>query len=280
MTDLTNKRVISAAITGSWSTKEHNPVVPISIQEIAESVWESWEAGAAVAHLHVRNEDGTPSSDIKKYRELVKLIRTRKDCDVLLNITSSGGLGFTDEDRIEPLVELKPEMASFDAGTLNWQYSGIFENSPRFLTKLGTALHENQIKPEIEIFHPGMIDEALYYHRKGILKEPLHFQFVLGIASGMSGSIDNLVFLRNMIPKEATWAASGVGKYHMPVMLATIAMGGHLRVGLEDNVFYQKEVLAESNGQLVARAKRLLQEAGLEAATPAEAREILSLRRN
>jgi len=278
MTNLKNKRIISAAVTGSWSTKEMNPNVPISNQEIAESVWKSWEAGAAVAHVHVRNEDGTPSSDFAKYKDLVDIIRSKEECDVVLNITSSGGLGFTDQDRIEPLVQLKPEMASFDAGTLNWQHSTVFENNPSFLKKLGNSLNEKNIKPEIEIFHPGMIDEALYYHKIGVLKDPLHFQFVLGIAGGMQATVENLVFLKSMLPENSTWAASGVSKGHMPILLATIAMGGHLRVGLEDNVYYQKGLLAESNEQLVDRTKRILEEAGLEAATPSEAREILGLR--
>lgn len=279
MTDLKNKRVISAAITGSWSTKEHNPNVPISIQEIAESAWESWEAGAAIVHLHVRNEDGTPSSDFDKYKELVDLIRSRKDCDVAINITSSGGLGFSDEDRIYPLQQLLPEMASYDAGTLNWQHKSIFENNPQFLEKLGFALQESNIKPEIEIFHAGMVYEALHYYKIGALKDPMHFQFVLGVPGGMDATVENLVFLKSLLPANTTWAAAGVGRGHLPIMYTTIAMGGHLRVGLEDNVMYHKNQLAESNGQLVARAKRLIEEAGLEVASPDEARQIFNMTR-
>jgi uncharacterized protein (DUF849 family) len=279
MGDLRNKKVISVAITGSWPTKEDNPNLSITPQEIAEDVYESWKAGAAIAHIHVRNDDGTPSTDFAKYKETVDLIRSKKDCDICINITSSGSVGFGDEERIYPLQQLLPEMASYDAGTLNWQHRTIFENHPRFLEKLGLALQESNIKPEIEIFDTGMIYNALYYLKKGILKAPLHFQFVLGAPGGMTNTIENLVYLKGLIPEDSTWSACGIGSGHMPIMLATIAMGGHLRVGMEDNVMYKKGVLAESNAQFVARAKRLLEEAGYEAATPDEARQIYGLTR-
>jgi len=277
MSNLENKRVISVALVGSWSTKDHNPNVPITPEEIAESAYESWKAGAAVAHIHVRNDDGTPSTDFEKYKEVVGLIRSKKDCDICINITSSGSVGFGDEERIYPLQQLLPEMASYDAGTLNWQHRTIFENSPRFLEKLGLALQESNVKPEIEIFDAGMIYNAMYYIKKGILKTPCHFQIVLGCPGGMANTVENLVFLKNLIPEGSTWAACGIADGHLPIMMATIAMGGHLRVGMEDNVLYHKNVLADSNAQFVARAKRLIEEAGYEAATPEEARQILGL---
>jgi len=277
MENLKNKRIISVAVTGSWPTKEDNPNVPITPKEIADSIYESWEAGAAIAHIHVRKPDGSPSIDYKLYKEVLDLLNEKEDCDICINITSSGDIGMDDDARISPILKISPELASFDAGTLNWQNKTIFENHPRFLEKLGRALTNNKIKPEIEIFDVGMIYNALYYLKKGVLKEPLHFQFVLGAAGGMPGTIENLVFLRNLIPSNSTWSACGIGKYHMPIMLATIAMGGHLRVGMEDNVMYHKNILAESNAQFVSRAKRLLEESGLEAATPSEARKILNL---
>lgn len=279
MNDLSNKRVISVAITGSWPTREDNPNLAITPQEIANDVYESWQAGAAIAHIHVRNDDGTPSNDFAKFKETVDLIRAKKDCDICINLTSSGNVGLSDEERIYPLQQLLPEMASYDAGTLNWQHRTIFENHPRFLEKLGLALQESNIKPEIEIFHGGMVYNALYYLKKGILKSPLHFQFVLGAAGGLSSTIENLVYLKSLIPGDSTWAACGIGKGHLPIMMATIAMGGHIRVGMEDNVMYKKGILAESNAQFVSRAKRLLEEADLEAATPDEARQIFGLTR-
>jgi len=279
MSDLKNKRVITAAITGSWPTREQNPNLSITPEEIAADVYECWKAGAAIAHIHVRNDDGTPSTDFMKYKETIERIRAYKDCDICINITSSGSVGFGDEERIYPLQKLLPEMASYDAGTLNWQHRTIFENHPRFLEKLGNALIESNIKPEIEIFDAGMIYNAIYYMKKGILKAPCHFQIVLGCPGGMTNTVENLVFLKSLIPEGSTWAACGIGSGHMPIMMAAIAMGAHLRVGMEDNVMWGKGVLAESNAQFVKRAKDLLEINGLEAATPEEARKIYGLTR-
>lgn len=279
MSDLKNKRVITAAITGSWPTREQNPNLSITPEEIAADIYECWKAGAAIAHIHVRNDDGTPSTDFEKYKETIERIRAYKDCDICLNITSSGSVGFGDEERIYPLQKLLPEMASYDAGTLNWQHRTIFENHPRFLEKLGNALIESNIKPEIEIFDAGMIYNAIYYMKKGVLKAPCHFQIVLGCPGGMTSTVENLVFLKNLIPEGSTWAACGIGSGHMPIMMAAIAMGAHIRVGMEDNVMWQKGVPAESNAQFVKRAKELLEINGLEAATPDEARQIYGLTR-
>lgn len=279
MADLSKKRVISAAIVGSWPTRENNPNLPLTPKEIAQSAYESWKAGAAVVHIHVRDTQGDPSIEYALYEETIGYIRAHKDCAVCINITSSGKTEGVDEDRISPIERLLPEMASYDCGTMNWQHRTIFENHPRFLEKLGLALQAANVKPELEIFDGGMIYNAMYYLKKGVLKAPCHFQFVLGAAGGLDSTVENLVFLRSLIPEGSTWAACGIGKGHMPILLATIAMGGHLRVGMEDNVYYHKGVLAESNAQFVARAKRLLEEAGLEAATPDEARQILGLTR-
>ena len=279
MPGLANKRVICAALTGSWPTRENNPNLPITPEEIAADVYACWKAGAAIAHIHVRNDDGSPSTDFSKYKETVERIRAMRDCDICINITSSGSVGFGDEERIRPLTALLPELASYDCGTLNLLHRTVFENHPRFLEKLGLALQEHGIKPEIEIFDVGMVHNALYYLGKGILKAPCHFQFVLGAPGGMPNGIKELLYLYEQIPpgQGHTWSACGIGKGHMPVMLATIAMGGHLRVGMEYNVMYHKGVPAESNAQFVARAKRLLEEAGLEAAAPDEARAIYGL---
>lgn len=283
MNNLENKRIISVAVTGAWPTRKDNPTLPVTPQEIADDVYECWKAGAAVAHIHVRNDDGTPSTEFERYKETIEKIREKKDCDICINITSSGGTlgaGSDDEDdeaRIKPIRELLPEMCSYDCGTLNWQYNTIFENHPRFLEKLGLETQKLNIKPEIEIFDPSMIYAAEYYMKKGILKAPCHFQLILGAAGGVKATIEDLVMLKNRLPEGSTWAASGIGRGHVPIMMATIAMGGHLRVGLEDNVFYSKGVPAKGNVQLVSRAKRLLEEAGYEAATPDEAREILVL---
>ena len=280
MSDLKNKRIITVATTGAWPTKEHNPNVPLEPAEIAEEIYNCWKSGAAVAHIHCRDDNGKAAMIFEKFEETVKLIRAKKDCDIILNITTSGGVNLKEEDRLRPFHELKPEMASYDCGTMNWMHTTVFENNPAFLEKLGTMMQEVNVKPEIEVFDAGMIYNAAYYLKKGIIKAPCHFQFCMGVAGGIKASTKNLVFMKEAMDEVApgsTWSAFGVGAGAMEIMFATIAMGGHLRVGMEDNVLYKKGVLAESNMQFVERAKRCLEEFNLEAATPAEARQILKL---
>lgn len=282
---LENKRIITVAVTGAWPTRKDNSNLPVTPQEIADDVYSCWQAGAAVAHIHVREDDGTPSMRFERYQETVALIRAKKDCDICLNITSSGGTlgsGTTEEDdetRIRPIRELRPELCSFDCGTMNWQYRTIFENHPRFLERLGRTVQEVQVKPELEIFDIGMLYAAEHYMGRGILKAPCHFQFILGAPGGVAATVEDLLTLKQRLPPGSTWAASGIGKGHVPIMLATIALGGHLRVGMEDNVFYHRGIPAASNAQLVERAVRLLGEAGLQAASPDEARRILGIGR-
>ena len=285
MEQLELKRIITVAVTGAWPTREDNPHLPVTPQEIADDVYACWKAGASVAHIHVRNDDGAPSTDFARYQETIARIRALPDCDICLNITSSGGTlgaGSDEEDdkaRIRPIRELRPELCSYDCGTMNWLHRTIFENHPRFLETLGRETQALGVKPEIEIFDAGMIYTALHYLKTGVLQAPCHFQLILGSAGGVTATVENLVYLVNKLPAGSTWAAAGIGRGHVPIMMAAIAMGGHLRVGFEDNVYYQKGVPADSNAQLVARAKRLLEEAGLEAASPAEARRILGLNR-
>lgn len=279
MSDLKNKRVITAALCGSWPTKDMNPAVPYTPEEIAEEAYNCWKAGAAIVHVHAREADGSPSIRGELYEDIVGRIRAHKDCDVCINITSSGRECGPDEERIEPIQKLLPELASYDAGTLNWQNRTIFENSPRFLEKLGRALQESNVKPEIEVFDAGMIYNTIYYMKKGILKAPCHYQIVLGCAGGMTSTVENLVYLRSIMPEGSTWAACGISAGHLPIMMATIAMGGHLRVGLEDNLYMDKGVLAKSNVELVERAVKLLKLNNLEPATPDEARQIYGLTR-
>ena len=280
MSDLKNKRIITVATTGAWPTKENNPNVPIEPAEIAEEIYNCWKEGAAVAHIHCRNDEGRAAMIFEKYEETVNLIRARKDCDIILNITTSGGVNLKEEDRMRPFYELKPELASYDCGTMNWAHTTIFENNPAFLEKLAGLMEEVKVKPEIEVFDPGMIYNAAYYIKKGTLKPPFYFQFCMGVPGGIAASTRNLVFMKGVLDEVAPgspWSAFGVGAGAMEIMYAAIAMGGHIRVGMEDNVLYKKGVLAQSNMQFVARAKRLIEEFNCEVATPAEARQILGL---
>lgn len=271
------KLIIAVATTGAWPTKKETPYVPLQPQEIAEEVYKCWQAGAAIAHIHVRDDKGQASMDFSKFKETVKLIREK--CDIILNLTTSGGLDVSEEERMNPFIELKPEMASYDAGSMNWAHSALFLNPPQFLEKLGKTMIENKVKPELEIFDVGMVYNCLYYLDKGIIQSPPHFQFVLGAPGGMAATVENLVFIRGLIPQNATWSAFGIGKMHIPIMLTALALGATgIRVGMEDNIFYSKGLLARSNVEFVERAKRLSIESGREIASSTEARGILGLR--
>jgi uncharacterized protein (DUF849 family) len=223
---------------------------------------------------------GKAAMIFEKFEETVGLIRAKKDCDIILNITTSGGVNLKEDDRIKPFYELKPEMASYDCGTMNWANTTVFENNPKFLERLGTLMQEVGVKPEIEVFDPGMIYNAGYLVKTGFLKPPLHFQFCMGVPGGIKASTKNLVFMKDVMDEVApgsTWSAFGVGAGAMETLYAAVALGGNVRVGMEDNVLYKKGVIAENNMVFVARAKRIIEEYGCEAATPSEARAILGL---
>ncbi len=271
------KTIISVAPTGAWPTKEHNPNIPLTPKEIAADVYECWKAGAAIAHLHMRDDQGKGTMSKEKFAETVGLIREK--CDIVLNLTTSGDLNATDETRMAHLIELRPEMASYDCGSMNWMHNSLFINHPAFLEKLGRTMTENGIKPEIEVFDAGMLYNALYYMKKGVIASPGHYQFVLGAAGGTAATVENLVYLRSLLPAGSTWSAFGIGAGHIPILFATIALGGHVRVGMEDNVLYAKDRLAKSNAEFVERAARLIREANKEVASPDEARQILNLRK-
>lgn len=270
------KLIITVAPTGAVTTKENNPNIPLQPEEIANEVYECYKAGASIAHIHVRDEYGNPSMDKEIFKKTVKLIRDR--CDILLNLTSSGGRGLplTDEDRFIHMIELKPEMGSFDAGSMNFG-ERVFVNSPQFLEKLAKAMYENNVKPEIEVFDTGMIYNALRLADKGLIKKPMHFQFVLGVRGGAPGDVKHLLHMIECIPEGSTWSAVGIGKSHLPLATLAIHMGGHVRVGLEDNVMYKKGVLAESNVQFVKRIVHLAEMFDRPIASVEDARRILSI---
>jgi len=270
------KTIITVAPTGAWPTKEHNPAIPLTPKEIAADVLECWQAGAAIAHLHMRDENGKGTMNIDRFSETVALIREK--CGIVLNLTTSGDLAATDETRMAHIIKLSPEMASYDAGSMNWMHNSLFINHPAFLEKLGQVMIESGTKPEIEVFDAGMLYNAVYYMKKGVIKAPGHFQFVLGAAGGTAATVENLVYLKGLLPEGSTWSALGIGAGHIPIQYATIALGGHVRVGMEDNVYYAKDRLAKSNAEFVARAGRLIREANYEVATSDEARAILGLK--
>ena len=280
---MAKKTIITAAVTGAWPKKENNPNVPMTPQEIADDVYACWKAGAAIAHLHMRDDEGNGTMDTAKFEETVNLIHTKyPDCDIILNLTTSGDIHADDEIRVAHVKKLKPEMASYDCGSMNWLNSGLFINSPKFLTDCGLLFQETNTKPEIEAFDPGMIGNAAYYIKKGVLKTPVHFQFCMGCANGIPGTMKNLIFMKETADElggkgNYTWSCFGVGHSAMEMLYGAVALGGGIRVGMEDNVMYAKGQLAESNVQFVERAARVIREYGNEVATPAEAREMLGL---
>ena len=280
---MAKKTIITAAVTGAWPKKENNPNVPMTPQEIADDVYACWKAGAAIAHLHMRDENGDGTMDTAKFEETVNLIHTKyPDCDIVLNLTTSGDIHADDEIRVAHVKKLKPEMASYDCGSMNWLNSGLFLNTPKFLTDCGLLFQELGVKPEIEAFDPGMIGNAAYYIKKGVLKTPVHFQFCMGCANGIAGSMKNLIFMKETADElvgkgNYTWSCFGVGHSAMEMLYGAVALGGNIRVGMEDNVMYAKGQLAESNVQFIERAVRVIKEYGKEVATPDEARQILGL---
>lgn len=277
---MSDKVIITAALTGAVTPKEKNPDIPLYPEEIAEDAYKCWKAGAAIVHIHTRADDGKGAMNTKAFKEIVERIRAHKDCDVVINCTSSGASfehPATDEERyLHHATVPGIEMGSYDAGTFNWMPSGVFMNSPQFLEKLGDLYMEKGIKPEIEIFDSGMLGIANYFVKQGHLSSPCHYQFCLGVLGGMPATVENLVYLANHIPEGSTWSAFGVGAQHLPIMYAALALGGHIRVGLEDNVYMSKGVKA-TNVKLVERAVKAVEVFGKKPATPAEAREILGI---
>lgn len=273
-----NKVVISAALTGAITTQQESPALPIRPEEIAADVVACAKAGAAICHIHVRDENGVGTMDLGRFTAAYEAIQAAvKDAgvDVILNLTTSGGVA-DDEGRMAHLKALRPEMCSYDAGTLNWAGDSVFLNSPQFLMELGKVTMEYGIKPEVEVFDTNMIKNAVRNVKRGFLAQPLHFQFVLGTYGGMEATVENLVFLHSMLPEGATYSVSGIGRGSVPMMMAALALGADgIRVGLEDNVFMSKGVPA-TNVLQVERAVKLVELSGRGIATAAEARELLS----
>ena len=270
------KLIITAAICGAEVLKEHNPAVPYTVEECVREAVSAYEAGASIIHLHVREDDGTPTQSKDRFKVVMDAIHAVIP-DVIIQPSTGGAVGMSNDERLQP-TELFPEMATLDCGTLNFGGDEIFENTENTIKYFGKRMIDNDIKPELEVFDKGMIDMALRLHKKGFIKSPMHFDFVMGVNGGISGDLRDFVFLRGSIPSGATYTVAGVGRFEFPLATAAIIDGGHVRVGFEDNVYLSKGVLAKSNGELVAKVVRIAKELGREIANPTEAREILGLK--
>lgn len=270
------KLIVTAAITGSRITRDITPFIPYTPQEIVQSAIECWRAGASIVHIHVRDsKTGQGTQDLELFRQVVTPLR--EQTDLVLCLTTSGipGRNLPIEERLAPL-ELQPELASFDAGSINLG-GGVFSNPPEFLEAAAEMMKAKGVKPEIEIFDGGMIVTALRMRNEGKLDDPLHFQFVLGTPWGAPATPKSLLHLYEQIPVNSTWSVIGIGKGHLPMSMMGLIMGGHIRVGMEDNIYYSREVLAETNAQFVDRIVRIAHEYGRKIATPDDTRMILGL---
>jgi len=298
-----SKIFITAAITGGIHVPGQTPYLPITPQEIADEAVRAYEAGAAEVHIHVRDpKTGRPSSDLRIFGEVLASIKER--CDVVVCTTTGGGLGMTKEERISVVPAFSPELASFNMGSINfalypfvekidqfkfdWEEpyltsteDFIFANTFKTMKFFCQTMQEQGTRPELEIYDVGMINNAAQLIAEGVLKPPIYLQFVLGILGGIPAGVQNLLFLLETARRqigEFTWSVCAAGKNQMRMAAAALALGGNVRVGLEDSLYVGKGQLAKSNAEQVAKAARIAQELGLELATPADLREILDLK--
>lgn len=267
------KLIITAALTGAEVTRKQQPNLPITPDEIANAAYESYLAGASIVHIHARENDGSPTQNKEIYREIKHKIEEK--CNVIFQPSTGGATWHTPEQRLEP-VSLSPEMATLSCGTCNFG-DDIFVNSPEAIVTFAQAMKRYGVKPEVEIFERGMIENAKRLVKEGYISEPVHVDLVLGIPGACPGTPQDLVYMVSLLPSDWTWSVAGIGKTELPLAVMAIAMGGHVRVGFEDNVYYHKGQLATSNAELVERIVRIAKEMGREIATPDEARVILSL---
>ncbi|MBS4534916.1 3-keto-5-aminohexanoate cleavage protein [Clostridium sp. D2Q-14] len=268
------KLIITAALTGAEVTRDVQPNLPLTPDEIAEAAYEAYKAGASIVHVHARDEEGNPTQDYEVYKEIKEKIEAK--CPVIFQPSTGGAVWHSPEERLQP-VDLKPEMATLSAGTCNFG-PDVFMNSEEYMEKFAQKMLDLNVKPEVEVFERGMINNTLILRKKGLVKDPIHFDFVMGVPGAITGEIRDLLYLQESIPEDATWTVAGIGRHELPLATTAILLGGHVRVGFEDNIYIEKGVLAESNAQLVAKVARIAKELGREVATPDEARKILNLK--
>lgn len=291
----TRKTIITCAVTGNLTKPEQHPGLPVTPEQIATASLDAARAGAAVVHIHVRDpKTGRPSMDIALYREVIERIRA-VNTDLIINLTTGPGGRFIPsddeprvaapgttlmrpEDRVEHILLLRPDICSLDLNTMN-SGGDVVINTPKNVTRMAAVIREAGVKPEIEIFDSGDINLALDLMKSGVLDGPGLWTFVMGVKYGFSASPETLLYARSLLPAGATWAAFGVGRFEFPIVAQAWLAGGHVRVGLEDNIYISKGVLAESNAALVERARDIVLSLGGELASAQEARDLLGLNR-
>jgi 3-keto-5-aminohexanoate cleavage enzyme len=265
--------VITAAICGAETTRAQTPYLPITAAELAEEAARCAAAGATVIHLHVRKDDGTPTQDRALFQKAIDAIRAR--CEVIVQTSTGGAVGMSADERAQPL-ECGPEMASLNAGSLNFG-DDVFLNPFPLVREFARRMREKRIVWELECYDAGHVDSCLQLAKEGVLDLPAHFDFVLGVRGGMAASEENLRFLISKLPAGCTFNVAGVGRHQLPMAALSLALGGHARCGLEDNVYLSKGVLAKGSFELVEAVARLAAEAGRKVATVQEARALLRI---
>ncbi|QCQ22915.1 3-keto-5-aminohexanoate cleavage protein [Desulfoglaeba alkanexedens] len=300
------KTIVTAAITGSIHTPSMSPYLPITPDQIADDAVRAYEAGAAMVHIHVRDpKTGRPSQDLNVIGEVLRKIKSR--CNVVVNTTTGAGLGMTAEERLRAIPTFKPELASFNAGSVNfalfdipdrmgireWKYDWekpylestrdfIFANTFKTMEEFARTFEENGTKPEMEIYDSAMINNAAYLVSKGLIKKPVYLQFVMGIMGGIPPSAKNLIFLyetaRQNFGNDFIWSVCAAGRHQLPMCAVALSMGGNVRVGMEDSLYAGKGVMAKSNADQVEKIVRIAKELSIDIATPDDARQILGLK--
>ena len=283
------KLIITAAVVGSFTTRVNSPYIPYTPREIADEAIRAWEAGASVVHLHMRDDEGNPSADPKRFQETIGYIRER--CDLIINATTGGGQakGITTADRIAVVPACKPEIATLDVGAFTlgtydrtqrrWTVDRLIGLTFGELQHYAEVMRECGTKPEVEIFDVSGIHATELLVEAGALVPPLQFGLVLGMAGQViPATVKNLLFLVESLPQGSLWSAFPIGRHEFTLGATAIVLGGHVRVGFEDNVYLSKGVLAKSNAELVEKMVRIARDLGREVASPTEARQILGLK--
>lgn len=270
--------IVTAALVGSRPTKKMNPAVPYSPKEITDAAVECYKAGAAIAHIHVRDPmTGANEFKMEYFKEILDGIREK--CDMIVNLTTTAShLQGPDvgKRRLGP-VFLKPDMCSFDLGSVNFS-DRVFLNPPDWAEEAAKCMKENDVKPEIEVFDTGHISQAIDLIQKGLIKSPPYFQICMGVKWGIEASAENLLFMKSKLPPGAVWSVLGVGKAQLPMITMAMILGGNVRVGFEDNIYLKQGVLSSSNAQMVEMAVDLAERLGRQVVTPKEARRILGIK--
>lgn len=266
--------IITCAVVGAEVTRRQNPAVPYLPAEIAREAVEAWREGAAVIHLHARWPDGRASQRSEHFREIVDGIR-KAGCDAVIQSSTGGAVGMSVEERLGSLVD-GAEMATLNLGTMNFG-DEVFLNARPDIVAIAARLRERRLVPECEVYDAGMLETLRWLLERKHLTRPYHVQFVLGVPGGMAGGERNLRFLVDGLPEPAHWSVAGIGRHEFPMAEQALRLAGHVRVGLEDNLYLSRGVLARGNGELVAWAVKAARAAGREPATPAEARRLLGI---